>query len=145
MNNSQNGYWTSVTDATWIMKAMPSYHQNMVTFDENQLINNIYGNISNTNHSPPPDYFLDHAILAPHNTNVQKTNEKILSWMPGDLIIYHSANTLKYDDNSEPGYNDLPQDLLHALQPSLMPLLVKAAVSCTWPNQQEVLNSILFK
>ena len=37
---------------------------NIVTFDENQLIHDIYSDIS-TRTDPPPQYFLDHAILAP--------------------------------------------------------------------------------
>lgn len=45
--------------------------QLMVTFDEDDLINTIYKGIENIKLTPPPlHYFLDHAILAPHNINV---------------------------------------------------------------------------
>ena len=96
---------------------------NIVTFDENQLIHDIYGDISTATDPPPPQYFLDHAILAPRNADVQDTNKKILSQMPGDLITYHSADSLEHDDDSStPAYDDTPHDFLHALQPPLMPL-----------------------
>lgn len=93
----------------------------MVTFDEDHLINLIYGDISKSTHPPPPQYFLEHAILAPRNSDVEDTNEKILSQMPGDLITCHSAHSLDSDENPTPGYHDVPQDLLHALQPPSMP------------------------
>jgi len=56
----------------------------MVTFSEDDLISQIYGDIGEIKLTPPPvHYFLDHAILVPRNVNVQQTNEKILNKMQG--------------------------------------------------------------
>ena len=45
-----------------------SIPQSMVTSDENELINQIFGDIDTIPLTPAPiDYFLDHAILAPQN------------------------------------------------------------------------------
>lgn len=67
----------------------------MVTYSEEDLIHNIYGNITNISHECLPKYFLDHAILAPRNTNVQQTNENILAKMHGEEIIFDSADTIE--------------------------------------------------
>ena len=95
----------------------------IITFDEDHLINTIYGDISDSTSAcpPPPQYFLDHAILAPCNMDVEDTNERILSRMHGDLITCHSADSLDLIEHSTIGHNDIPQDLLHALQPPSMP------------------------
>ena len=70
--------------------------QSMLTFSEDELINNIYGDIDLIPLTPPPiDYFLDRAILAPRNIDVQDTNEKILDMMHGHEIVYHSADSLE--------------------------------------------------
>jgi ATP-dependent DNA helicase PIF1 len=94
----------------------------MVTFEEETLIHDIYHDISESNDPPPPEYFLNHAILAPRNTDVQDTNEKILSRMPGEVITYHSADSFERVDTTNFGYGDVPQDFLHALHPPSLPL-----------------------
>lgn len=49
----------------------------MITYSENNLIEAIYGDI--TDQELTLKYFLHHAILAPRNTNVRNTNAKILT------------------------------------------------------------------
>lgn len=75
----------------------------MITFTEEELINEIYGDIHEISLTPPPiDYFLDHAILAPRNIDVQETNEKILEKMHGQEIVYHSADSLENEGEGVP-------------------------------------------
>ena len=95
--------------------------QQIVTYDEDELIQRIYGDIGDSDEIPPPTYFLDHAILAPRNVDVQGTNAKILTKMPGEPIVYHSADSLEID-NLQQHPDDVPDDMLRALDPSSLPL-----------------------
>ena len=104
--------------------------QLMITLSEDELINKVYGDISTISLTPPPvDYFLDHAILAPRNIDVQETNEKILKIMPGPEIVCHSADSL--EDEGEGVPNDIPEDLLRTIEPSSLPLSeLKMKIGC---------------
>ena len=68
--------------------------QEIITYEEDELIQHIYSDIDDSDEIPPPTYFLDHAILAPRNIDVQGTNTKILTKMPGKAIVYHSTDSL---------------------------------------------------
>jgi len=104
--------------------------QHMITYDENELIQNIYGDIANQGLTPPPNYFLDHAILAPRNVDVRETNAKILAKMPGKEIIYHSADSLESDEQYQ-HQDDIPDDVLRSLEPSsLPPSELKMKIGC---------------
>ena len=104
--------------------------QSMVTLTEDELINKIYGDIDHIPLTPPPvDYFLDHAILAPRNVDVQETNEKILRKMNGNEIIYHSADSL--EDEGEGIRDDIPEDFLRTVESPSMPLSeLKIKIGC---------------
>jgi hypothetical protein len=104
--------------------------QSMITLSEDDLINKVYGDIENIPLTPPPvDYFLDHAILAPRNVDVQDTNEKILKRMPGPEIVCHSADSL--EDEGEGVPNDIPEDFLRTMEPSSLPLSeLKMKIGC---------------
>ena len=104
--------------------------QSMVTLTEDELINQIYEDIDQITLTPPPvDYFLDHAILAPRNVDVQETNEKILQKMQGREIIYHSTDSL--EDDGEGVRNDIPEDFLRSIEPASMPLSeLKMKIGC---------------
>jgi ATP-dependent exoDNAse (exonuclease V) alpha subunit len=102
----------------------------MITLSEDDLINKIYGDVGDIPLTPPPvDYFLEHAILAPRNVDVQDTNEKILRKMRGEEIIYHSADSL--EDEGEGVPNDIPQDVLRSIEPPSLPLSeLKMRIGC---------------
>ena len=102
----------------------------IVTYDEDDLINKIYDGIEHIEITPPPlDYFLDRAILAPRNIDVETTNEKLLKKMSGQEIICHSADTL--EDEGEGVPNDIPQEFLRTLTPSSLPLSeLKMKIGC---------------
>jgi ATP-dependent exoDNAse (exonuclease V) alpha subunit len=104
--------------------------QSMITSTEDVLINEIYGDIDHMSLTPPPvDYFLDHAILAPRNVDVQETNEKILQKMQGPIITCHSADTL--EDEGEGVPDNIPQEFLHTLEPPSLPLSeLKMKIGC---------------
>ena len=55
------------------------------------------------------------------NINVQGTNTKILTKMPGNAIVYHSTDSLEVDNLHE-NADDIPDDMLHALDPLSLPL-----------------------
>ena len=81
----------------------------MVTFNEDILINKIYRDLGKMPLTPPPiNYFLDHAILAPQNIDVQDTNEKILQKMQNDEIMCYSADSL--ENNGEGIGDNIPED-----------------------------------
>jgi len=102
----------------------------MVTFSEDELISQIYGDIGEIELTPPPiDYFLDHAILAPRNIDVQQTNEKILGKMKGQKIICYSADSLEDEGKGIP--NDVPEDFFHTMDSSSLLLSeLKMKVGC---------------
>lgn len=104
--------------------------RSMVTFNEQDLIDKIYGGLEHLSLSPPPaDYFLDHAILAPRNIDVQDTNNKILHKMPGPEIIYHSADSIENESNE--GSQDIPQEFLRSLDLPSLPLSeLKMKIGC---------------
>ena len=106
--------------ATWLLdighsrnmdgKGNVEIPQLMVIYDEEILISIVYGDISRTHTPPPPDYFLEHAILAPKNTDVQETNQRILDRLPGPEIVLHSADSVETDNPSRDayGHDDIP-------------------------------------
>jgi len=112
------GHGTGVDD-----KNKVKLPQEIITYDEDELIQHIYGDINDLDQIPPPTYFLDHAILAPRNVDVQGTNAKILDKMPGNAIVYHSADSLEIDSLRQRP-DDVPDDMLRALDPSSLPLSV---------------------
>lgn len=102
----------------------------MITPTEDELINKIYEDIDHIPLTPPPvDYFLDHAILAPRNVDVQQTNEKVLQKMRGREIICHSADSL--ENEGEEIREDIPEEFLHSIEPSSIPLSeLKMKIGC---------------
>ena len=104
----------------------------MVTYSEDDLIHKTYGDIAQILQASLPKYFLDHMILAPRNTDVQETNKNILAKMPGEEIVFNSADTIEpMSDLSEDHHDDIPQDFLHSLEPPSLPLChLKLKIGC---------------
>ena len=129
-----------ISFAEWLLDVGHSCHidkdgnidipQLMVIFTKEELINEIYGDIGDIALSPPPiNYFLDHAILAPQNIDVQETNEKILQKMQGCEIVYHSADSL--EDEGDGLQDDVPEDFLCTVDLPSMPLSeLKMKIGC---------------
>ena len=60
------------------------------------LMNFIYPNL-NSPLPPPPEYFLNHIILAPRNSDVNAVNEALLNKMNGDIKIFYSADEIIHE------------------------------------------------
>ena len=86
----------------------------------------------NASSPPPPQYFLDHAILAPKNKDVHKTNQIILDHMPGNEITFFSAdNIIDKEGNVTPNQRSVPLKYLHSLQSAaLPPSELKVKIGC---------------
>lgn len=105
--------------------------ENMITYSEDELINRIYKDICRSEGPPPPEYFLHHAILMPWNINVQQMNQKILDRLPGEELVYHSADSVETEGCPVPSHDNTPQDFLCALEPSSLPLSeLKMKIGC---------------
>jgi hypothetical protein len=96
-----------------------AFDQRMCVSDANGLIDNIYPNIEKI--IPPPQYFLDHIILAPKNADVDDLNGAILKCFPGPEMILYSADSVEPDPhtNSEP--DNIPVEFLQSIDASGLP------------------------
>ncbi len=72
--------------------------------------------------APSPLYFKDRMILAPRNIDVNTANQSILEKMPGEEMVFHSADCL-IDENEKPIQNDggVPSEVLRSLVASNFP------------------------
>ena len=68
-------------------------------------------------HPLPNDYFLDHFILAAKNVEVNEINSTVLALATGKKLIYTHADSI-----TEGGYNYIPTEFIHTLDPSGFPL-----------------------
>ncbi len=90
----------------------------MSTFAD--LTDFMYPGLSET--IPLPLYFADHMILTPRNTDVNTANQNILDKMPGEDIVFHSADCV-IGENEEPIEDDngIPPEVLRSLDASNFP------------------------
>ena len=96
-----------------------AFDADMYVDDSNALINHVYLNINKI--LPPPQYFVDHIILAPTNSAVEDLNTMILNHFLGPESIFYSANSVKEEQgiNSEPNY--IPVKFLKLINASDLP------------------------
>jgi len=106
--------------------------KHIVNTDPQIFITKLYGDMFNASSPPPPQYFLDRAILAPKNKDVHKTNQIILDHMPGNEITFFSAdNIIDEEGNVTPNQRSVPLEYLHSLQPAaLPPSELKVKIGC---------------
>ena len=62
------------------------------------LIDFVYSNLNENYRNT--DYIVNRAILTPKNVDVEKISELILSRLPGDFVIYPSADSVDLSENS---------------------------------------------
>lgn len=85
------------------------------------LIDFIYPGIG-TQPPPPPEYFLDRAILAPRNADVADINHTVLDRMTGDVRTYFSADKILADENTDPDEDiPVPVEFLRSINNSSLP------------------------
>jgi len=119
------------------------FPEHMRIIDENSLINSIYPAID-SNPPPPPEYFLNHMILAPRNADVGEMNQKILERMMGDVRQYISADKMIQEAGADPNDGDnLPVEFLRSINlSSLPPGELNLKVSCPIILLQNLLPSV---
>ncbi|KAL1697680.1 hypothetical protein EV121DRAFT_219167, partial [Schizophyllum commune] len=64
----------------------------VATYDD--LLEYVYSDVRPDMAVPSPEYFLDRAILAPRNTDVFATNEKVLARLPGEETVLYSEDSV---------------------------------------------------
>ncbi|KAJ7697198.1 hypothetical protein B0H17DRAFT_832105, partial [Mycena rosella] len=73
---------------------------------------------------PPPDYFLNHMILAPRNCDVNEMNTEILCKMSGETWTYYSAKIIEEagaDGDDNYAERQLPVEFLRSLNAASLP------------------------
>lgn len=91
---------------------------NMVAVNHNlsEFLSRIYGNLE-TLPPPPPEFFLDRAILAPTNDAVISMNSTMLAQFPGHEFTAYGADTANVDDRA----NAIPVEFLNSLETGSLP------------------------
>lgn len=74
---------------------------------------------------PPPEYFLDRAILAARNDHVNQLNVHVLEQLDGEERVYMSADTVILEDGADgpasQGSHPYPLEFLQSLNPPGLP------------------------
>ena len=105
--------------------------QEMHLNDIESLMNFIYPDL-NSSSPPPPEYFLNHIILAPQNFDVNSVNETLLDRMIGNVKTYYSADQVLH----ESGIDDqshlpiMPEFLCAVKSSSLPPGELRIKIGC---------------
>jgi hypothetical protein len=101
---------------------LPQFGENIIEIsqqfigDENNIINEVYGNISENILS---DNILKSVILAPKNDDCTFINTDILNRIPGEERTYHSYDKIICDNDNE--INNYPVEFLNSLTISGLP------------------------
>lgn len=83
------------------------------------LIEHVYSDVELGSHcAPPPEYFLDRAILAPRNADVSMTNADMLRRLYGEERVFYSCDKAEESGGNAAPY---PEEFLRGLEPSGMP------------------------
>lgn len=100
----------------------PQFGENIIEIpqqligDENYIINEVYGNISENIFSYD---ILKSVILAPKNDDCNLINTDILNRIPGEQKTYHSYDKIICDNDNE--INNYPVEFLNSLTISGLP------------------------
>lgn len=93
----------------------------MLCHSENDLIESVYGAISNENPLLPPEFFGQRAILTTQNEQVRDLNSSILDRLPGIEQLYSSADSYSMDCPTAQQNSNIPIEFLHSLNASGLP------------------------
>lgn len=97
----------------------------MLCENATSLIDSIYTAVSPTAPIPGPNYFLDRAILAPRNDEVDALNDDVLARFPGQEVTFVSADSVEPENGVDGQVLDTPDyalEFLRSLSPSGLPL-----------------------
>ena len=72
---------------------------------------------------PPPDnYFFERTILSARNDDVDDINSRVLKDFPGEEKVYHSADSIERDHDTEDSEMMYPVEYLNSINASGLPL-----------------------
>ena len=94
----------------------------MYSQSQSNLIESVYGTISNSGAMPSPKFFHERAILAPRNDDIHTLNLSILALLPGNKCTYTSANSSSIDSPTQHQNTNIPVEFLHTLNVSGLPI-----------------------
>jgi ATP-dependent DNA helicase PIF1 len=96
--------------------------QLMHSTSENDLIQQVYGDMINQPHIPPTDFFHDHTILTPRNDDIRRLNNTILCSLSDEEQTYTSADSYTIDGPDIVINQNIPVEFLHSLDVSSLPI-----------------------
>jgi hypothetical protein len=98
--------------------SLPGHMSCGITVED--LLRAIYPRIT---HHQDDQYFLERTILCPRNDDVDFINKIALAQFPGDVSVFHSADSLVEEEGVDNGHGMLyPVEYLNTLQPAGLPL-----------------------
>lgn len=107
-----------------------SLHENMACSNVDSLINYVYLQISGP--MSPPQYFLDHIILAARNSDVSELNNSILDCFQGARTTLHSSDQVVTEKGADPVDDAIPIEYLHSLKATgLLPGNLHVKIGCS--------------
>ena len=92
---------------------------NMACPDIKNLIDYVYPQISGP--TPPPQYFLDHIILAARNNHVTDLNNTILNHLQGEKTMLYSVDKVMTEMGADPVNDAIPVKYLNILKVTGLP------------------------
>lgn len=96
--------------------------ENIVNEDCEEFLTKMYGEAFDLPSMPHPDFFHQRAILAPRNTDVKETNATILKRMPGEELLFESADDINMNPNAAVNESPtVPLEYLRSLEPATLP------------------------
>ncbi|KAI5830321.1 DUF889-domain-containing protein, partial [Schizophyllum commune Tattone D] len=91
----------------------------MCTRSEDTFLASVYPNL-NGPFIPSHTYFAERMILAPRNKDVDALNAALLHQMPGEVVAYHSADTVEHEAGAD-GPDNIPPEFLRTIDASSLP------------------------
>lgn len=83
------------------------------------IVKDIFGEVLSTDTDADVAEIATKIILTPKNADALKLNNKILSMIPGDTIVYRSVDSIATDDGA--ATDNYPMQFINSLTPSGMP------------------------
>ncbi|HYT46639.1 MAG TPA: hypothetical protein VEP90_30210, partial [Methylomirabilota bacterium] len=103
----------------------------MYSQSQSNLIESVYGTISNSGAMPSPEFFHERAILTLRNNDIRTLNSSILALLPGNEHTYTSADSSSIDSPMQHQNMNIPIEFLHTLNTSGLPIAhLRLKVGC---------------
>jgi hypothetical protein len=86
------------------------------------LIDSLYPGIDTLPPENHNNYFLERTILSPRNDDVDQLNQSVLDHFPEEEKIFHSADSVVYEEGVDDGDMQYPVEYLNSINASGLPL-----------------------